>query len=125
MRVLIVDNLEPVRRALAFLLKDEPDIELAGEGCNGREAIDLTCRLQPDVVLMQARLPGISGIDAARRIHAESPSVCIIGMVLLEDAAEVQAMRHAGAFAVVSKTGPPQAIIAAMKRCMTGQELGA
>ncbi len=121
MRVVLIDTLDPVRQALAFLLRHEPGIEVVGEGCTGEEAVALTHRLQPDVVMLQARLPGRSGIDAARTIHAEWPSVCLLGMILFERPADAQALRDAGAIAVVCKTDPPEMILAALRQCVAAR----
>ncbi len=80
MRVLLVDDHALVRRALWLMLAQELDIEIVGEAANGREAVDLTRLLQPDVVLMDIIMPEMNGIDATRVIHTAFPHVCVIGL---------------------------------------------
>jgi len=103
MRVLLVDDHTVVRQALRLLL-EAPDIEIAGEASNGREAVAFTRRLQPDVVLMDVTMPEMNGIDATRAIHAEWPQVCIIGLSIHGEDAQAEAMRDAGAMDYVIKS---------------------
>ena len=116
MRVLLIDDHAFVRVALGMLL-DEPDIEIAGEGSNGREAVDLTRHLQPDVVLMDVSMPDMDGVQATRAIHAEWPQVCIIGLSIHEEDAQAAAMLAAGAMGYVSKTAPQEQLLAVMRAC--------
>ncbi len=76
-RVLIVDDEEPARQRLRSLLEAQADIEIAGEATNGAEAIQRAHELEPDVVLLDVRMPGIDGIEAARHLAAlpEPPAV--------------------------------------------------
>jgi two-component system, NarL family, nitrate/nitrite response regulator NarL len=60
------------------------DIEIVGEAANGREAVDLTHCLQPEIVLMDISMPVMDGIQANRVIHAECPAVCVIGLSMYE-----------------------------------------
>ncbi|MFZ2016507.1 MAG: response regulator transcription factor [Nocardioides sp.] len=70
-RVLIADDQTLVRTGFRMILSGEPDIEVVGEAANGTEAVELTLKLQPDVVLMDVRMPGVDGIEATRRIIAD------------------------------------------------------
>lgn len=70
-RVLIADDQTLVRTGFRMILSGESDIEVVGEATNGQEAVDLSLRLQPDVVLMDVRMPGVDGIEATRRIIAD------------------------------------------------------
>jgi DNA-binding NarL/FixJ family response regulator len=67
-RVLVVDDHDVFRRAARAVVWQSPGFELVGEATSGEESIDQTRRLQPDLVLMDVRLPGIDGVEAARRI---------------------------------------------------------
>jgi DNA-binding NarL/FixJ family response regulator len=69
-RVLIVDDQEMVREGFSVLLGAMPDIEVAGEAQDGREAVGRVAALRPDVVLMDIRMPGLNGLDATREIVA-------------------------------------------------------
>jgi DNA-binding NarL/FixJ family response regulator len=68
----------------------------------------------PDVITMDINLPGMSGIEATRAIAAQFPTIRVIGMSMFDDPARAQAMRDAGAVAYVTKTGPAEALLAAI-----------
>ena len=70
MRVLIVDDEKPARDRLSQILADEADYEVVGEAGNGHEALDLAASLQPDIVLLDIRMPGMEGIEAAHHLNA-------------------------------------------------------
>jgi len=116
MRVLLVDDHPVVRQAVRLLL-EEPDIEIAGEAANGREAVAFTRRLQPDVVLMDVSMPILNGIEATRAIHAEWPRVCIIGLSIHGEEAQAEAMREAGAMDYVPKTALEETLLVVMRGC--------
>jgi DNA-binding NarL/FixJ family response regulator len=117
MRVLLVDDHTLVRRGLRLLLAEEPDIEIAGEAANGREAVDLTRRLQPDVVLMDIGMPVMDGIQATEIIHAAFPHVCVIGLSMFGYGEQAEAMRGAGAMDYTPKGAPPEELLAMMRGC--------
>lgn len=79
-RVLIVDDELPARERLARMLADVAGVTVVGEAGNGAEAIDASARLQPDVVLLDIRMPGMDGIEAARHLNAleEPPAVVFV-----------------------------------------------
>jgi two-component system invasion response regulator UvrY len=117
MRVLLVDNHQLVRQVMARVLAAEPDLIVVGQGATGQEAIDLTRQLQPEVVLINVRLIGLSGVEATRVILAEFPEVCVIGMTLVDNQEEARAIREAGAAACISKSGPLKELVAAIRAC--------
>jgi DNA-binding NarL/FixJ family response regulator len=75
--VLVVDDHPRVRNALEKALRSAPGLRLVGSACNGEEAVLLSARLHPDVVVMDLAMPGISGVEATRRLMAgrEPPAV--------------------------------------------------
>ncbi len=97
MRVLLVEDHTIVRQALRMLLESEVDIDIIGEAQNGREGVDLTHHLHPDIVLMDVMMPTMDGIQATHAIHAQHPEVCVIGLSMHEHAD--QQMHAAGAWA--------------------------
>jgi DNA-binding NarL/FixJ family response regulator len=114
-RVLLVDDSPVMRQAVGALLQGEPDLEIAGEAADGSQAIALTRQLQPAVVLMDVTMPGLDGIQATRTIHAEFPQIPVIGLSMLAGREHAQAMREAGAVTYLTKSGPPEALLAAIR----------
>jgi len=96
-KVLIADDHRIFREGLRALLEDEPGIEVVGEASNGHEAVELTSRLAPDVVIMDIRMPDMTGIEATRRITAEQPRTKVIALSMHNNVQFVQEMLHAGA----------------------------
>src|SRR5256714_14835607 len=74
-RCLVVDDHTVVRQGLDLLFGDLDDLELVGQVTNGEEALEAVERLQPEVVLMDVRLPGIDGVSAGKRIHPSAPGL--------------------------------------------------
>jgi DNA-binding NarL/FixJ family response regulator len=73
LRILIVDDHEVVRRGLVTLLTSQPDFHIAGEACNGFEAVGKAEQLQPDIIVLDVGLPGLNGLDAAHEIRRIAP----------------------------------------------------
>jgi DNA-binding NarL/FixJ family response regulator len=93
-RVLIVDDRPSVRQGLRMQLLLEPDLEVIGEAASGEEALALVPQAQPDVVLMDVKMPGMDGISATRGVRAIRPQSTIVLLSLYDDArlkAEAQA----------------------------------
>jgi NarL family two-component system response regulator YdfI len=77
-RVLIADDHEVVRDGLRLLLEDEADFVVVGEAGDGAQAVRLTGELQPQVVLMDLRMPGLGGLEAIEQIRAQWPDVAVV-----------------------------------------------
>lgn len=77
-KVLIADDHLVVREGLQLILNTEPDIEVIGEAKDGAQAVRLVAELQPDVVLMDLRMPGMDGLEAITHIHARWPELAIV-----------------------------------------------
>ena len=119
-RVLIVDDHEVVREGLKRIFKSLQDIEMVGEAVNGPQAIELTERLKPDVVLMDVSLGDMSGVEVTRRILDQNPHVRVIGLSMRNDEETAGAMRAAGAAAYLDKSGSSKALIETIRNCMRG-----
>jgi DNA-binding NarL/FixJ family response regulator len=96
-RVLIVDDDDLMRAGLRELLANDPSIEVIGEAATGRQAIERSHRLAPDVVLMDVRMPGASGVEAARRIRSALPATKVVMLTVSEDSEDLFAAVRAGA----------------------------
>jgi len=103
-RVLLVDDHKVMRQGLNMLITGKPDIQVVGEASNGREAVERSRKLHPDVVVMDVSMPVMDGVEATRQIKAEWPGMRVIGLSMVEDEKIDKEMRAAGAEAFVSKT---------------------
>jgi len=93
-RVLIVDDHPVVREGLHAMLSTDRNIEVVGEACDGAEALAIVEEKEPDVVLMDIRMPNLDGVQATRRIKSQSPSTAVIVLTMYDtDAYVVDAMR--------------------------------
>src|SRR5919199_384884 len=84
-RVIIADDHELARLGLRTMLAPEPDLEVVGEAATGREAVELSRRLEPDLVLMEIRMPELDGLAATRAIQEALPRTSILIVTLSED----------------------------------------
>jgi DNA-binding NarL/FixJ family response regulator len=83
-RILIADDDARFRQRVRELLSSEPDVEIIGEASDGPDAVCQARQLGPDLVLMDVRMPGMTGLDAARQLKTEMPSLHIIILTLYE-----------------------------------------
>jgi len=96
------------------LLSEESDVEIVGQAANGREAVDLADRLEPDVVVMDVSMPLMSGDEATRRIKQHQPSTRVVALSMSQDPDTVERMHAAGAEAYVLKTAPSEELLTAI-----------
>jgi DNA-binding NarL/FixJ family response regulator len=116
LRVLIADDHSLFRDGLARLVNREPDLDVVGQACNGQEAIELTRRLSPDVILMDINMPKVDGLEATRVIHQEASAIRIIGLSMHTDQEGAQVMRNAGAVDYKSKGCAAAELIASIRQ---------
>jgi len=102
-RVLLVDDQRLMREGLRVLLELEPGMEVAGEASSGEEALASYAALQPDVVLMDVRMPGMDGVEATRRLCARWPTARVIILTTFDDDAYVFEGLRAGALGYLLK----------------------
>jgi DNA-binding NarL/FixJ family response regulator len=111
-RVLVVDDQRPTRKGLKALLDLAPHVAWVGEAADGQEALRMVEACRPDVVLMDARMPVMDGIEATQRIKSLRPKVKVIVLTLY---AEYHALAlAAGADAFLVKGGPPEYLLSAI-----------
>lgn len=120
-RVLIADDHHVVRRGLTFFLQTQKDIEIAGEASNGKEAIQLVERLQPDVVLMDLIMPIMDGIEATRRIKLRFPDVHIMMLTSFSDKDHVIPAIEAGAAGYQLKDIEPDELVESIRKLVHGE----
>lgn len=102
-RVMVVDEHGMVRKGISAYLKNNPDLHIIGEAQNGREAVELCERLEPDVILMDLQMPEMDGITATRLIHKQYPRIQIIALTSFQDRDKVQDVLSAGAISYLLK----------------------
>ncbi len=122
-RVLIADDSAPFRKGLRGLLQTADDLEVVGEAVNSDEAIQLTDKLQPDVILMDIQMPGPSGIEATRQILHTSPHISILILTMYEDDESVFAALRAGARGYLLKGALKAEILRAIRSVAGGEAI--
>ena len=119
-RVLLVDDHPVVRSGLAGLLGGEPDIEVVGEASDGREGVERAEALQPDVVLMDLRMPVMDGVEATTRIVAAGgPRVLVL--TTYDTDADILRAVEAGATGYLLKDTPREALVEAVRSASRGE----
>jgi DNA-binding NarL/FixJ family response regulator len=124
-RVLLVDDEQLIRAGFRLILESEPDFEVVGEAANGREAVDLARKLDPDVVLMDIQMPEMNGLDATRQIAAldrKETSRVLVLTTFEVDEYVYEALR-AGASGFLLKRTPPADLIAGIRVVAGGDAL--
>ena len=121
-RVLIADDHPVFRFGLRALLQAEPGIEVVGEATSGAEAVDLSGRLAPDVVLMDLNMPEINGIEATRRIVREHPRIGVLVITMFDDDSIFTAMQ-AGARGYLLKGAEGEDTVRAIRSVASGEAI--
>jgi DNA-binding NarL/FixJ family response regulator len=104
-----------VRAGLAAVIGEEPDLEFVGEAANGQEAVALYRAKQPDVVLMDLRMPVLGGVEAIRAIRSEFPSAKIIALTTYEGDTDIHRALEAGAVGYLLKEMLPTDVVDAVR----------
>ncbi|MGH2538220.1 MAG: response regulator [Candidatus Promineifilaceae bacterium] len=122
-RVLLVDDQRLMRDGLHTLLELEPDIEVAGEAEDGRQALGAYARLSPNVVLMDIRMPNLDGVEATRRLCRDDPSARVLILTTFDDDAYVLEGLRAGALGYLLKDASGRELAAAVRAVAAGNVL--
>ena len=114
-RLLLVEDNEVFREALELLLALRSDIVVVGSVSDGSSAVEAVVEHQPDVVLMDYRLPGIDGVQATRAVREAAPDVAVVCLTASANMREVDALFEAGAVACLSKDQELDEIVDAIR----------
>jgi len=122
-RVLIADDDDLMRAGLVELLTADPDIEIVGQASTGREAVERACRLAPEVVLMDVRMPDLDGIAATRELSRAAPDAKVLILTTFEQDDYIFGALRAGASGFLLKRTRPEELIAAVHAVSAGDSL--
>jgi two-component system, NarL family, invasion response regulator UvrY len=119
--VLLVDDHAVVREGYRRLLERDAAIQVVGEAANSGEAYDRAADLEPQVIVMDIALPGVSGIEAMRRILARRPQQCVLMFSMHDDAIFASRALEAGARGYVTKASAPEVLVDAISAVARGE----
>jgi DNA-binding NarL/FixJ family response regulator len=119
-RVALVDDEAMVRVGLRMVLSAEPDLEVVGEAADGGAAVAMVAETSPDVVLMDVRMPGVDGIEGARRVLATTPEAKVVVLTTFDEDEYVEAALRAGVSGFLLKVAPPERLVDAVRTVASG-----
>lgn len=119
--ILLVDDHSLVRRGFRRLLEDARDITVVGEASDGAEAVRLAEQLRPQVIVMDCALPGMSGLDATRRILQKFPDTAILMLSMHSEDTWVHQAMAAGARGYILKSAVDMELVTAVRRVVAGE----
>ncbi len=122
-RVLVADDQPLVRSGFRMILDERPDLELVGEACDGLEAVDLARALDPDVILMDVRMPTLDGVEATRRLVDAGARARILVLTTFDLDEYVYAAVRAGASGFLLKDVEPAELVDAIRVVAAGNSL--
>lgn len=121
--VLICDDAPIVRMGLRMVVESEPDMTVVAEATNGEEAVQAALRANPDVILLDIQMPGVNGIEAARRIVASKIETRVLVLTTYDHDDNVYAAIRAGASGFLVKDAPPEHLLDAIRAIAAGEAM--
>ena len=118
--VLVVDDHDLFRRGLMEVLEEEPDMNVVGEARNGKEAVEMAEKLNPDLVFMDLNMPGQNGIEATAYIAQKWPDMRVLVLTVSEEAGDLYQALSVGARGYVLKISSPEEILDALRQVHQG-----
>ena len=119
-RIILVDDQNIIREGLGSLLQAKTDLEVIGEAGNGQEAVQLALKLQPDVVLMDVRMPVMDGVAATRLLQAQAPDIKILILTTFDDDEYITKAMAYGAKGYLLKDTPSEELATAIRSIHKG-----
>src|SRR5690348_8226315 len=127
LRIVVADDHEIVRQGIRALLQGHPGWEVCGEAANGREAVEKTTQLKPDIVILDIGMPSLNGLDATRQILHDDPQAKVLILTVHESEQVVREVLEAGARGYLLKSDAGRDLTAAVealqrkKTCFTSK----
>jgi DNA-binding NarL/FixJ family response regulator len=122
-RVIIVDDHPMLRRGLRNLLSEYPDMQVVGDFADGETTLESVAALQPDVILLDIKLPGMDGVTVSQQIQQIMPEAKIIHLTAYQDDEFLQSAFRTGAYAYLLKSAPYEVVIDTVRRVYHGEHL--
>lgn len=123
LRVMVVDDHDLFRSGLRRLLDAEPGLQVVSDECRGEEAVQRAAELRPNVVVMDIRMPGMSGIDATRALLEASPDTAVLMLTISESEDDVLGSVLAGASGYLTKDATLPQIVSAIRATSAGESI--
>ncbi len=120
LKIVLADDQPSVRRGIRGLLEDEPDLEVTGEAENGAEAVEMTGRLKPDILVTDLRMPYLDGIQVTEIVARSCPDCRVIILSMYGSKPYVEAAVRAGACGYVLKKFSADGLLEAIRTVATG-----
>lgn len=121
MKVLLVDDEQLIRSALKIMLEMEEDIEIIGEASNGQEAYEQALSLEPDIILMDIRMPKLNGIEALKKIRDQLNDVPVLFLTTFQDVEYIIEAMNLGASGYLLKDSSSEAIADGLRLALSGK----
>lgn len=122
-RILVIDDHTLFRRGLTALLASYPDLVVAGDAADAGEGLRRAAELQPDLILLDNHLPGVTGVDALPSMREAAPGAWVLILTVSEDESDLAAALRGGASGYLLKTLEGDALAAAIRRTMRGENV--
>ena len=122
-RVLIADDHLIIREGLRLILETEPEFELVGEACTGKQALELAIELSPDLVLMDLRMPEMDGLAAVQQLRLTAPDIAVVILTTFNEDHMIRACLEAGARGFLLKDSDRASLFNTMRAAVRGETL--
>lgn len=120
-RVILADDHAVVRKGIREFLEEEGDISVVAEAADGEQAVTLVAEHQPDVAVLDIQMPGLTGIEATRRIKAQHPNVRVLVLTAYDDDPYIFALLQAGASGYILKSADSSELVHAVRAVHRGE----
>ncbi|EJO91883.1 two component LuxR family transcriptional regulator [Ectopseudomonas mendocina DLHK] len=120
-RLLLADDHEVTRAGFAAMLADCPEFSIVGQAVDGRQALELCQRLNPDIAILDIRMPQLNGLATARLLHEQQPSIKVLLFTMYDSPDHLEAAVNAGAVGYLLKDASRQEVIDGLRQVAAGQ----